>query len=182
MYEIRPEQPEDAAAVEALYDRVFGPGRERKVSYRYREGIAPVAELCAVSVVGGTVVAAVRFWPVRLGALPALLLGPLAVEPELQGRGVGRRLVEDRLVRARALGWGLVFLVGDPAYYARFGFRPVPEGIVMPGEDPQRVQWRVLRPVDLPRRGEILRADGTSILSAATGFGTANAAVGPAAP
>lgn len=166
MYEIRPEQPEDAPLVEALYDRVFGPGRERKVSYRYREGIPPVRELCAVSVVEGTPVAAVRFWPVRLDGMPALLLGPLAVEPELQGRGIGRMLVADRLVHARALGFRLVFLVGDPAYYARFGFRPVPEGIVMPGEDPKRLQWRILRPGPLPRHGEILRADGTSILPA----------------
>lgn len=176
MYEIRPETPEDAASVEALYDRVFGPDRERKVSYRYREGIAPVAGLCAVSALAGTVVAAVRFWPVRLEGIPALLLGPLAVEPELQGRGIGRMLVADRLVRARAAGWRLVFLVGDPAYYARFGFRPVPEGIVMPGEDPRRVQWRILRPGPVPRQGEILRADGTSILPAPAHLAAAQAA------
>ncbi len=159
MLHVRPERPEDRSAVEALFDRTFGPDRHRRTSYRYRDGLPPLKELCLVAELDGRPVGAVRFWPVRLDRRPALLLGPLAIEPALHGRGIGRRLVREALARARTRGWRLVFLVGDPPYYRRFGFRPVPPGIVMPGEDPGRLLWRRLGRGGMPRRGVLRRAE-----------------------
>ncbi|HEX6012128.1 MAG TPA: N-acetyltransferase, partial [Geminicoccaceae bacterium] len=137
MLAISLEGPDDGPAIEALLDRAFGPDRRRKTSYRYRDGVPPLAELCLVARESGQLVGAIRYWPVRLGAhRPALLLGPLAIDPDRQGQGIGRALTRASLAKAEALGWRLVFLVGDPAYYARHGFAPVPTGIVMPDEDP----------------------------------------------
>jgi len=145
MFAIRPECAADGAALEALLDRCFGIDRRQKISYRYRAGIPPLAELCFVAEAEeGVLVGAIRYWPVRLDAQPALLLGPLAIEPERQGRGVGRALVFHSLEAAAAKGHRLVFLVGDPPYYARFGFAVAPGGIVMPGEQPARLNMRLL--------------------------------------
>ncbi len=145
MFTIRPEQPADAAGIESLLDRAFGPDRQRKTSYRFRDGVAPLAELSFVAIgEAETLVGSVRYWPIRAGSIPALLLGPLAIQPARQGRGVGRALVFHSLDVAAQAGHRLVFLVGDPTYYERFGFDPVPEGIVMPNESPARLQHRLL--------------------------------------
>ncbi|MEO0919016.1 MAG: N-acetyltransferase, partial [Pseudomonadota bacterium] len=118
--EITVEQPSDWWEVEALFDLAFAPGREALSSYRLREGVKPVAELCLVARDElGIVGAAIRFWPVRIGVHDALLLGPIAVHPTRQGEGLGRVLIEASL--ARADSWDRVMLVGDAPYYGRFG-------------------------------------------------------------
>ncbi len=162
MYRIRKQLPSDESAIEALYDRVFGKDRRSRISYRYREGIAPLEGLCLAAEAEGTVVGAIRFWPVRFEREPALLLGPLAIAPEHHGRGVGRALLAASLTRIARRPERLVFLVGDPDYYRRRGFSPVPSGVVMPGADPARLLWRVLRG-PAPERGMLRRADGRDI-------------------
>jgi predicted N-acetyltransferase YhbS len=158
MFAIRHETVADCAAIEALLDIGFGPDRRHKVSYRYREGVPPLAELCFVAEdETGGLVGAIRYWPVRLDHRPALLLGPLAIDPARQGRGVGRALVFHSLETAAAAGHRLVFLVGDPDYYQRFGFRVAPPGIVMPGEQPTRLNYRVLDPAHRLARSGTLR-------------------------
>lgn len=161
---IRNERPSDAASVEALLDAAFGPDRRSKVSYRYRRQVPRVDELCLVAEEAGRLVGTIRYWPVRLEHEPALLLGPVATDPSRRAVGIGRALVFESLARAADLGWHLVFLVGDRDYYRRFGFEVVPPTIVMPGEQPARVQWRYLdgRPTPLPA-GEIRRHDGSRI-------------------
>ncbi len=159
MLRIRHEQPSDHDTVEDLLDRAFGIRRRLKVSYRYRTGLEPVHDLCLVAENEAGLVGAIRYWPIRLGPRPALLLGPLAIEPALRGRGIGAALVEISLARAAAGGGDLVFLVGDPAYYARFGFRPAPPEVTMPGEDPARLQLRRLGHDSGPLAGVLLRAD-----------------------
>ncbi|MDW8371881.1 MAG: N-acetyltransferase, partial [Geminicoccaceae bacterium] len=104
MLRIRLEQPADGPAVEALLDRAFGPGRHRKTSYRYREGIAPLANLCLVAEEAGRIVGTIRYWPIRLDGMPALLLGPVATDPERRAVGIGRALVFESLARAADLG------------------------------------------------------------------------------
>jgi predicted N-acetyltransferase YhbS len=161
MFDIRAEGPEDGPAIETLLDASFGPERLKKTSYRYRFGVAPVASLALSAELDGRLVGSIRFWPVRLDSAPALLLGPLAVDPALHGAGIGRALVRTSLAKAAGRGPGLVFLVGEPAYYRQFGFTPVPPGIVMPGEDPARLQWLGLMGVLLPQGGgRLLRVDG----------------------
>ncbi len=147
------ERPADAVAIEALLDLAFGPDRRAKRSYSYRRDVESVVPLRLVARdPQGGVVGTLRFWPVGIqppGAaarFPALLLGPLAVQPALKGQGVGRALMAEGLARASALGYGLVLLVGDLAYYEQFGFAPAaPLGFVMAGEQPHRLLYRALR-------------------------------------
>ena len=156
MLAIHPEGPADGPQIEALLDRAFGPDRHAKTSYRYRDSVAPLGELCLVARVAGVLVGAIRYWPIRLGHEPALLLGPLAIEHVKRSQGIGRALTEASLTRAEAAGWRLVFLVGDPAYYARYGFAVAPANIVMPGESPARLQFRTLAGAALPPGGGTL--------------------------
>lgn len=119
------ERPEDGPEVEWLLDLAFAPGRTALSSYRLRQGVAPVAELCTVVRDAYDALAGcIRYWPVRIGAAgaPALLLGPVAVHPTRQGEGIGALLMRETLADAAALGWTRVVLVGDQPYYARFGF------------------------------------------------------------
>jgi len=84
----------------------------------------------------------VRYWPVRAGGAPALLLGPIAVHPIHQGEGLGGYLIEESL--AAASGWERVLLVGDESYYGRFGFHRL-DGVEMPPPtNPDRVLGRAL--------------------------------------
>lgn len=147
MYEICPETAQDEPEVEGLYDLCFAPGRTALSSYRLREGVPRVAPLCLVlRDSGGVMMAAIRFWPVRIGTTTALLLGPIAVHPIAQGEGLGGLLMRDSLTRARRLGWSRVLLVGDAPYYSRFGFARL-DGVEMPPPtNPDRVLGLELRP------------------------------------
>lgn len=163
MLVISSEGPEDGPPIEALLDRVFGPDRRSKTSYRYRDGVPPLAELCYVARAGDTLVGAIRYWPIQLGARPALLLGPLAIDPDRQGQGIGRALTRATLALAEGMGWRLVFLVGDAAYYARYGFGPAPANVVMPDERPGRLQHLTLAGATLPPEGGELLAQSVEI-------------------
>lgn len=125
------ERPEDWWEVEQLFDLGFAPGRRLLSSYRLREGVAPVAPLCLVSRQNDAVGGAIRYWPVRIADLPALLLGPVAVHPTRQGEGLGALLIQSSLAKAAKLGHVRVLLVGDAPYYSRFGFGKI-QGIEMP--------------------------------------------------
>jgi len=145
VYEITPPGPHDAAAIEALLDAAFGPGRQTKTSYRFRDGVPAVDALARVAREQGRIVGSIAFWPLVVdggqGArTEGLLLGPLAVDPNRQGVGIGGGLMHETITAARRLGHRIVFLVGDYGYYRRFGFRPAtPEGVHMPGEKPERL-------------------------------------------
>src|ERR1700756_5618240 len=131
---IRPETPDDAEAIERLVERTFGPGRYAKTAYRLREGGPHALALSFAARIGSMLVGSVRLTPIRIGDTPALLLGPLTVEPPFRKRGVGRALLDRALEEARARGHHLVLLIGDEAYYGRVGFKVVPKGrAVMPG-------------------------------------------------
>lgn len=142
---LRKEREDDWWEVEALYDLCFAPGREALSSYRLRDGVPPVKELCHIARdADGTLAGAIRYWPVRVGGAPALLLGPVAVHPTHQGEGLGALLIETSL--AAAEDWSRVLLVGDAPYYGRFGFARL-DGVVMPPPtNPARVLGRSLRP------------------------------------
>jgi predicted N-acetyltransferase YhbS len=145
-FTLTPEAPGDSATVEHLLDLSFGLSRRTKTTYRLREGERPVPGLSFVARDdAGSVVGAISFWTLRIGdeGTPALLLGPLAVRPDLQGIGIGRALMRKGLDEARAQGHRLVVLVGDEPYYARVGFRKVPDGqLLLPGPvDPARLLY-----------------------------------------
>jgi predicted N-acetyltransferase YhbS len=134
--------PADLPAITELSARVFGPGRFSRSAYRVREGTPAISPFCRVAMSGNRLVAAIRMTEVAIGAgRGALLLGPLAVEPELAGLGYGRRLIAESTAAAKAAGLQIVVLVGDLPYYGRLGFLAIPPGrIVLPGPaDPQRI-------------------------------------------
>jgi predicted N-acetyltransferase YhbS len=168
---IEPALPGQHHKIESILDRAFGLGRRTKTSYRFREGERPVDGLSFVAVnADGKVVGAISYWHLRIGqeGHNALLLGPLAVEPELQAKGIGRRLMRHSLAVAGEHGHGLILLVGDEPYYARVGFARVPDGkLQLPGPvDPDRLLYLELKPDSLtaasgmvlsPRRFSALR-------------------------
>lgn len=147
MYDLTQETKDDWWEVEALYDLCFAPGREALSSYRLREGVAAVPELCLVARdAEGILAGAIRVWPVRVGSSKAILVGPIAVHPTRQGEGLGGYLIRDVLEKARATGWARAMLVGDAPYYGRFGFDRL-EGVEMPPPtNPERVLGAALVP------------------------------------
>ncbi|MDN5569568.1 MAG: N-acetyltransferase [Paracoccus sp. (in: a-proteobacteria)] len=146
MYEICPETRADTPEVEALYDLCFAPGRTALSSYRLRDGVSRVADLCLILRSDGVLMAAIRYWPVRVAGLPVLLLGPIAVHPTAQGEGLGGLLMRDSLARATRMGFDRVLLVGDAPYYSRFGFQRLDDVLMPPPTNPDRVLGLELRP------------------------------------
>jgi predicted N-acetyltransferase YhbS len=147
MYRLDQETPDDIWDVEYLYDLSFAPGREALSSYRLRDGVPPVSELCLVARDReGSLGGAIRYWPIAIGKnrAPALLLGPVAVHPTHQGEGLGGLLIRDSLERAQALGWTRVILVGDEPYYSRFGFARADFLEFPPPTNPDRLLYRAL--------------------------------------
>ncbi|MBN9061140.1 MAG: GNAT family N-acetyltransferase [Rhizobiales bacterium 65-9] len=131
---IRPERPSDAAAIEKLHERAFGPGRFARTAFRVREGGASFPAGNFVAFVATLIVGSVRLSPVSIDAGKALVLGPLTVDPAFEGRGVGSMLMRAAIDAAKAQGETLIYLVGDEPYYRRFGFKRAPaKGARLPG-------------------------------------------------
>lgn len=147
MYNLAQEKSNDWWEVEALYDLCFAPGREALSSYRLRDGVDSIAELCLIlRDLDSNLSAAIRFWPVRVGGQAALLLGPIAVHPTRQGEGLGRMLIAEGLTKAKDLGWERVLLVGDAPYYEKQGFQQLSEINMPPPTNPARVLGCALCP------------------------------------
>ena len=140
-FTIDAETPADVVARENLLDRVMGPDRRRKSSERIRCGRVPADGLALVARDGdGHVIGTVRLWNVEAGITPegtpvdALLLGPLAVDCVHEGKGIGGALMRTAIAEAAKRGHGAVLLVGDAAYYERFGFfADKAQHLIMPG-------------------------------------------------
>ncbi len=140
-FHIQHARPDQAAQIESLLDRAFGYDRTERTVYRLREGLTPLTELSFVALhADGGLLASIQYWPIDIEGTPAILLGPLAVEPALQGQGYGKALVRHSLSEAKRLGHRLCVVVGARDYYAPFGFvSAAAAGLLMPG------------PVDWPR-------------------------------
>lgn len=138
---ILPETEADAAAIERLHERTFGPGRYARTAFRIRERMAHRYELSFTARVGTLLVGSVRQTAIRFGETAALFLGPVTIEPPFRGRGIGQALIARALAAAQQQGHRLVVLVGDEPYYGRLGFKPIPKGRAkMPGPiDPARL-------------------------------------------
>jgi predicted N-acetyltransferase YhbS len=119
---VRSERASDVVAREALLDASFGDNRQLRTCQRLRDGQAPAEGLALSALSRGRLVGTVRLWHVSAGGVPALVLGPLAVDPPFRKLGIGRALVQRALAAAKARGHGAVLLLGDAPYYARFGF------------------------------------------------------------
>jgi predicted N-acetyltransferase YhbS len=159
MYKILRERPADAGDIEQLLDLAFGLDRLSKASYRYRDDVAPVRELSWIARDGRRLVGTIRYWPILVGRgqAPALLLGPLAVDPTRRGEGIGRMLVARTLDQAMLSGDRIVLLVADRGYYEQFGCVPAaPLGFTMPHENPDRLWVRPLGPGALHGVGGVI--------------------------
>jgi len=143
---IRNEEPKDAGEIAALVERAFGPGRYAKAAERLREGNTPRADLSLVAEADGRLIGSVRLWPVKVGGAAAVLLGPIAVDSNQRGNGLGQALVERACEAARQAGCAAVLLVGDLPWFERTGFT-VARGVTLPGPvDARRVLVKELRP------------------------------------
>jgi predicted N-acetyltransferase YhbS len=161
---IRAERASDVVAREALLDACFGVNRHMRTCQRLRDGRAP-AEGLALSVVRkGNLVGTVRLWHVSAGGVPALVLGPLAVDSSCRQLGVGAALMNHALAAAKALGHGAVILLGDAPYYARFGFSALKTGeLSLPGPfERDRLLGLELRDGALDGAWGMIVADGAS--------------------
>ncbi len=113
--------------VEALLDAAFGVDRRTRAVYRVRAGLAWLPDLSFAAMDGADLVASLQSWPVRLAGdgasvTPLVLVGPVAVAPAMQGRGLGTALMRALIAAAKAADTPPLMMVGDPEYYARFGF------------------------------------------------------------
>jgi len=134
------EQTCDSVEIEALHCAAFGPDKSKKSAFMLRENASHLMEYSCVARAEGLVLATVRFTAVHVkdtlfdGTSNALLLGPLTVLASMRGSGLGSSLAEYALAGVRAEGHKRILLIGDVAYYGRFGFEPVkPRYISMPG-------------------------------------------------
>ena len=121
-FAIRAERASDVVAREALLDACFGENRHARTCQRLRDGRAPAEGLALSAVARGQLIGTVRLWHVSAGGIPALILGPLAVDRAFRKLGVGAALMDHALAAARARGHRAVLLLGDAPYYERFGF------------------------------------------------------------
>ena len=130
-----------------LLDTSFGPGRLARTAERLREGNQAVAEYAHTARTGaGDLVGTISYWPIAIGGHIGLLLGPLAVHPDMQGQGVGQELMRASLQLIDADRFAFVLLVGDLPYYEKAGFVTAPKGVSMPG--PVDAARLLLRPTD----------------------------------
>lgn len=130
---IRGEEPADRERVFEVNAQAFETELEAKLVEALRGSVEPLISLVASveeRVVGHILFTPVTAGPVRQESALMMALGPMAVLPDFQNRGIGSRLVEEGLARCRALGAAAVFVLGHAEYYPRFGFAPAaPHGL-----------------------------------------------------
>jgi predicted N-acetyltransferase YhbS len=181
---IRNETNRDVEAREQLLDSVWGPSRFEKTAELLREGRSPAAGLSLVAEQDGKLVGTVRLWHVCAGpGRPALLLGPLAVDEAWRNRGIGGALVRRAVGVAARRGHNALLLVGDAAYYQRFGFSAAKTGAIwLPGPfERQRLLGCELRAGALDGMRGLISATGRSAQKPSFTTPDANPVANPAA-
>jgi predicted N-acetyltransferase YhbS len=168
---LRKERLRDIDAREDLLEATFGESRHTKSSQRLREERLPADGLSFVACEGAQVIGTVRLWHIDCGGCPALLLGPLAVAADWRSRGVGKALIGKAIREARRRGHRAIVLVGDAAYYGRFGFTADrTTGLTMPGAyDQHRLLALQLTPGALDGACGIIAASGMTQPNELTG-------------
>jgi putative acetyltransferase len=124
MLTVRPERPDDVAAIHALNAAAFPTPLEARLVDLLRAAGRLTVSLVAVA--DGVVVGHVGFSPVTAAGATGIGLAPVAVAAAHRRRGVAAGLIEAGLEACRAAGFGWAVVLGEPHYYARFGFRPAP--------------------------------------------------------
>lgn len=174
-FEIGVETAADFSEREALLNRVMGEERKRKSSEKLRHDRLPAEGLSLIARDDtGAMIGTVRLWHISAGNnaagenVPALLLGPLAVDVSLAGRGVGSALMRHSLAKAQLFGHKAILLVGDPDYYERFGFiAGKTSDLAMPGPvERHRFLALEMEPDYLAGAAGLLTATGENIQAA----------------
>jgi predicted N-acetyltransferase YhbS len=139
--------------VEALLDTAFGANRFGRTAYRLRAGVSAIAGLSFAAFADGRLVGTLQSWPVALmtdsgDVHPLIMVGPVAVLPDVQRGGIGRALMNTLLETAERSAPVALMMIGDPEYYGRFfGFTA-----------DATAEWRLPGPVE--RRRLLARAVG----------------------
>lgn len=148
--------------VEHLLDAAFGADRHGRTAYRIRTGMPVVAEMSFAALDGDNLVGTIQAWPAQVrnaeGADPIILVGPVAVLPDAQGKGIGKMLMMQLLQAADAGAADAMVMIGDPDYYGRFfGFSAdATAGWDVPGPvERHRLLARIRRPGGLRAQGEL---------------------------
>ncbi|HET6525264.1 GNAT family N-acetyltransferase [Sphingopyxis sp.] len=159
MVELLPLSDIEPQAVEALLDAAFGTDRFGRTAYRIREGVDAVSALSFALIEDGALVGTIQCWPVAHRAAdgtvtPLVMVGPVAIRPDVQRGGHGRALMAHMLAAAEAKADGALMMIGDPEYYSRFfGFDAAATGAWdLPGPfERRRLLARAVNGHDLPR-------------------------------
>jgi putative acetyltransferase len=121
---IRAETTDDYPAVRSVLEAAFGQTNEADLVDALREVASP--QISLVAVMDDRIVGHIFFSPVSVESagdiFTAIGLAPLAVLPEYQRHGIGSRLIQEGLMECQRIGYDIVFVVGHPEYYPRFGF------------------------------------------------------------
>ena len=165
-FAIRGERASDALARDTLLDACFGANRHARTCQRLRDGRAPAEGLAFSAVAQGRLFGTLRLWHVSAGGVPALMLGPLAVDETCRKLGAGTALMDHALAAATARGHRAVILLGDAPYYVRFGFSALKAaGLSLPGPfEPERLLGRELRQGALDGAWGMIVPSGASAL------------------
>lgn len=147
--------------VERLLDDAFGTDRFGRTAYLLRKRSKPIVPLSFAIIENGEPVGSIQCWPVRVGDFPIVLVGPVAVTPSLQGKGIGHQLMHAMLEAAAKIGEPVMVMIGDPEYYGRFGFSAEQTGgWSLPGPwEPRRLLARNAKGVTLPETGMLEEDD-----------------------
>ncbi len=142
-FEIRAETKVDREAVFEVEEAAFGQSGQAHLVDALRRSSEPQISLVAEQ--DGRVVGHVFFSPVSFedsSVSHGCQLSPLAVVPDLQRKGIGSALIREGLAACSSIGWTVVFLLGDPRYYSRFGFEMAANReLVHSGQDGEYLQY-----------------------------------------
>ncbi len=125
MVELLPLSDIEPQAVEDLLDAAFGADRFGRTAYRIRAGMTEIPALSFALREDGALAGTIQCWPVMHRgpggtATPLVMVGPVAVRPDLQRGGHGRALMAHMLEAAETAADGALMMIGDPEYYGRF--------------------------------------------------------------
>ncbi|NJM51263.1 MAG: N-acetyltransferase [Sphingomonadales bacterium] len=127
MAQIEPLSVCDPDAAEHLLDLAFGPNRKSRTAYLLREGAQYISALSFALMLEDRLIGSIQCWPVMISeqegeSAAMVLVGPVAVVPELQGKGHGQTLMQAMIDAAMLEGNPPMVMIGDAEYYGRFGF------------------------------------------------------------
>ena len=159
---LRSEQPADGAVIHRVVAAAFPTDAEARLVDRLRAADRLRISLVAASPPAGPIIGHIAFSPVSVDGSPAtagaLGLAPVAVDPDHQRQGIGSALIRAGLDACRAIGCPFVVVLGDPAYYRRFGFTTAAD-VRLSNEYGAHEEFMVLeiQPGSLPEPGGLVR-------------------------